>query len=200
LIRATRGFADGIAALFFPYAEVVVHDLATQTIAHIANNLSQREVGDASALDNAEFGRDELVVGPYEKRNWDGGMMRCVSVVIRDERQNPIGVACINLNISVFKQASAALELLVTGTRVMLQPEVLFRDDWQQRINTFIHKWLEDRQLGLVGLTRQQRTLMVEELHAHGAFGGRSAAAYVARVLGMGRATIFKHLKELRSR
>jgi predicted transcriptional regulator YheO len=200
LVQATRGYADGIAALFFPYAEVVVHDLATQTIAYIANNLSQREIGDASALDNAEFDPKELVVGPYEKRNWDGGTMRCVSVVVRDQDQHPVGLTCVNLNISVFKQVSAALELLVTGTRITSQPAVLFRDDWQERINTFIHGWLENHQLSLAALTRQQRTLLVEDLYAHGGFAGRSAAAYVARVLGMGPATVFKRLKELRSR
>ena len=52
LLARASPMADGIAALFFPFAEVVVHDLATQTVVHIANNLSRRELGDASALDD----------------------------------------------------------------------------------------------------------------------------------------------------
>ncbi|MFX6023545.1 PAS domain-containing protein, partial [Acinetobacter baumannii] len=35
-----------MAKLFFPYAEVVVHDLSTQSIVYIANNFSRRKVGD----------------------------------------------------------------------------------------------------------------------------------------------------------
>jgi predicted transcriptional regulator YheO len=35
-------------------------------------------------------------------------------------------------------------------------------------------------------------------LHAEGAFKGKSASNYVANVLNMGRATVYKHLKELK--
>lgn len=196
----SRGFADGVATLLLPYAEVVVHDLATQSIAYIANNLSRREVGDDSALDNAEFSADETVIGPYEKRNWDGTMMRAVSVIVRDADGPPIGVVCINLNIGVFDQARAALDLLVSGARLTPQPKVIFQDDWQERINTFVHTWLHDHQVTLMTLMRTEKRTLVEDLHRNGAFKGRSAAEYVARVLKMGRATVFKHIKALKDR
>lgn len=200
LLTRSRGFADGIAALFFPYAEVVVHDLVTQSIAYIANNLSRREIGDDSALDNAEFSAHELIIGPYEKRNWDGTMMRAVSVIVRDTDGHPIGVVCINLTIGVFDQARAALDLLVSGARLTPQPKMLFQDDWQERINTFVHTWLRDHQVGLATLTHLEKKTLVEDLHRNGAFKGRSAAEYVARVLKMGRATVFKHTKALKNR
>ena len=38
----------------------------------------------------------------------------------------------------------------------------------------------------------------MEALHAEGAFKGKSAANYVANVLNMGRATVYKHLKEIK--
>jgi YheO-like PAS domain len=85
-------------------------------IAHVADNLSRRKVGDDSALDHAEFHPDETIIGPYEKRNWDGATLRAVSIVIRDATSSPIGVVCINLNIGIFDQARAALDLLVSGT------------------------------------------------------------------------------------
>jgi predicted transcriptional regulator YheO len=78
------------------------------------------------------------------------------------------------------------------------QPDVIFEDDWQERINTFVHGWLSDRQAGLMTLTRLQKRGLVEDLYQSGAFRGRSAAEYIARVLKMGRATVFKHVKELR--
>ena len=40
---------------------------------------------------------------------------------------------------------------------------------------------------------------VVADLHAEGAFRGKSAANYVANVLNMGRATVYKHLKELKA-
>lgn len=68
-----RAIADGIATLFFPHAEVVLHDLRSQRVDYIANNLSKREVGDDSALeDMLEGDSNERNIGPYEKLNWDG--------------------------------------------------------------------------------------------------------------------------------
>jgi len=37
----------------------------------------------------------------------------------------------------------------------------LFKDDWQERINTFLHTWLQERQLALNSLTRDHRREIV---------------------------------------
>lgn len=177
---------------------MVVHDLATQTIVHLANNLSRRAVGDATALDNITFGAKESVIGPYEKRNWDGGPMRAISLLIRDDQRRPIGVLCVNMAMAGIEQAHAVLELLARGVRVSPQPARLFRDDWQEKIITFLHAWLEARHLALGGLTRQQKHELVLALEASGAFQGRNAVPYVAKVLDLGRGTVFKYLKAAR--
>ncbi|WP_439887691.1 helix-turn-helix transcriptional regulator [Pseudomonas sp. MBLB4123] len=194
-----RAIADAIATLFFPHAEVVLHDLRTQKIDYIANNLSKREVGDDAALEDMLDGAtQERTIGPYEKLNWDGQKIRSVSSVLRDARGTPIAVLCLNLNISLFESAKQALDLFLAPGRLIPQPDALFRDDWQERINTFLHNWLRQRQLGLNLLTREHKRELVEALHAEGAFKGKSAANYVANVLNMGRATVYKHLKEIK--
>ncbi|AJO76721.1 MULTISPECIES: transcriptional regulator [Pseudomonas] len=194
-----RAIADAIATLFFPHAEVVLHDLRTQKIDYIANNISKREVGDDAALDDM-LGEDanERNIGPYEKLNWDGQKIRSLSTVLRDGKGQPLAVLCINLNISLFENAKAALDLFLSPSKLIPQPDSLFRDDWQERINTFLHNWLRERQLGLNLLTREHKRELVLALHAEGAFKGKSAANYVANVLNMGRATVYKHLKELK--
>ncbi|MBM5460376.1 transcriptional regulator [Pseudomonas sp. P66] len=195
-----RAIADAIATLFFPHAEVVLHDLRSQKIDYIANNLSKREVGDDAALeDMLETGTDETNIGPYEKLNWDGQKIRSLSTVLRDEAGRPLAVLCINLNISLFENAKAALDLFLSPSKLIAQPDALFRDDWQERINTFLNTWLRQRQLSLNLLTRDHKRELVLALHAEGAFKGKSAANYVANVLGMGRATVYKHLKEIKA-
>ena len=74
--------AKTIALLFFPYVEIVIHDLQSQTVAYIANNLSKRELGDESALEEMDHSAESGTIGPYEKINWDGRRMRCVSTVL----------------------------------------------------------------------------------------------------------------------
>ncbi|MGH8355310.1 MAG: helix-turn-helix transcriptional regulator [Pseudomonas sp.] len=194
-----RAVADAIATLFFPHAEVVLHDLRTQTVAYIANNISKREIGDDAALDDMlSADTTERNIGPYEKLNWDGQKIRSVSTVLRDAQGAPLALLCINLNISLFESAKAALDLFLSSNKLIPQPDALFRDDWQERINTFLHNWLRQRQLGLNLLTREHKRELVEALHAEGAFRGKSAANYVANVLNMGRATVYKHLKEIK--
>lgn len=198
LIDRYAHVADSTAMLFFPYAEVVIHDLSTQRVAYIANNLSKRVVGDDSALDAIEQNTTERSVGPYEKLNWDGRRLRCVSTVLFDDAGKAVGMMCTNFNIAVFDDIRGVLDRFMSGAAVVAQPDELFRDDWQERINTFLHAWLREQQLSLDTLSRAHRTKLVEALHAEGAFKGRSAADYVANVLGMGRATVYKKLKALR--
>ena len=194
-----RAIADAIATLFFPHAEVVLHDLLTQKIDYIAHNLSKREIGGDSALDDMLSEEvNERNIGPYEKLNWDGQKIRSVSSVLSDSDGRPMAVLCINLNISLFENAKAALDLFLSPSKLIAQPESLFRDDWQERINTFLHGWLRERQLSLNVLTRDHKRELVLALHAEGAFKGKSASNYVANVLNMGRATVYKHLKELK--
>ncbi|WP_152225466.1 transcriptional regulator [Pseudomonas sp. SCB32] len=194
-----KAIADAIATLFFPHAEVVIHDLRNQRVAYLANNISKREIGDDSALeDMLEGSSDERNIGPYEKLNWDGQKIRSVSTVLRDGKGEPLAVLCINLNITLFETAKAALDLFLSSNKLIPQPDALFRDDWQERINTFLHAWLRQRQLSLNTLSRDHKRELVLALHTEGAFKGKSAANYVANVLNMGRATVYKHLKELK--
>ncbi|SDS38575.1 helix-turn-helix transcriptional regulator [Pseudomonas granadensis] len=192
-----RAIADAIATLFFPHAEVVLHDLRTQKVDYIANNLSKREIGDDSSLeDMLSEDVSDRNIGPYEKLNWDGQKIRSLSSVLRDSEGAPLAVLCINLNISLFENAKAALDLFLSPSKLIPQPDALFRDDWQERINTFLHAWLRERQLSLNVLNRDHKRELVLALHAEGAFKGKSASNYVANVLNMGRATVYKHLKE----
>lgn len=198
LIKRYAPIADGISTLFFPYAEVVIHDTAKKKVVHISNNLSRREVGDDSAIDELDINAARKLYGPYEKINWDGRRMRSISVAVDDDEGKPAGVMCVNFNIAVFEEIGSALELFVRGVGVASRPLDLFKDDWQERINVFLHRWLQEHQLALNSLSRDHKRELVEALYLEGAFNGKSAANYVANLLGMGRATVYKHLKGLR--
>jgi D-arginine utilization repressor len=176
----------------------VLHDLATQTVAYVANNLSRRDIGDDSALEEIEFDEQQNVIGPYEKLGWDGRKVRSITAVLRTETGEPTGVMCINFHLAPLDQAKQALELLLSTAIVQPQPQALFRDDWQERVNVFLNHWLHEHKLTLSMLTREHKRELVAALYAEGAFAGKSAANYVAKLLALGRATIFNYLKELR--
>lgn len=190
--------ADGIAALFFPVVEVVIHNVATGKVAYIANNLSKRKPGDDAGLEDFEINALEKVTGPYEKLNWDGKKMRSVSISTGDNL-NPGFILCINFSTAIVEEARNALDIFLSMTRLQAQPYQLFKDDWQEKINTFLHDWIRKENTSLTILTRDQKRQLVSDLYDEGAFVARNSADYIANVLSMGRATVYKYLRELKS-
>lgn len=197
-LELLQSVADGIAALFFPNVEVVIHDLSTNKVVYLANNLSKRKPGDDAGLDDFDINSGAPVTGPYEKLNWDGKKMRSVSIPARDEQGNPSYLLCINLSTSIFEDARNALDMFLSVTRLQPQPQQLFKDDWQEKINTFLHEWIRLQNTSLSSLSREQKKRLVIDLYNEGAFKAKSAADYIANVLSLGRATVYKYLKELK--
>ena len=193
-LSAYYPLCDAIALLLQPQAEVVLHDLATETVAHIANPFSHREVGEPSLLHEIDFRPDVALMGPYEKVNFDGRRLKSVSAVLREDGR-AVGVICINLDVT---HLQSAIELLTALTRVPPgagQPAVLFQEDWHERINQYVHAWTARNGVVITDLSRAQKLQLVGELAADGAFGGKHAASYVSRVLQMSRASVYNYLR-----
>lgn len=192
-----KSMADGIAALFFPVVEVAIHDIRNGKIAYLANNISKRKVGDDAGLEELALDDMEKLTGPYEKLNWDGKKIRSVSIRA-NLSDDPGYMFCINFNTALLDDARNALELFLSVNRLQPQPAQLFEHDWQEKINTFLHQWLAENNASLSTLSRVQKKMLVTELYRQGAFNVRNSADYIASVLSMGRATVYKHLKEIK--
>lgn len=193
-LSAYYPLCDAIALLLQPQAEVVLHDLATETVAHIANPFSHRKVGEPSLLHEIDFRPDVALIGPYEKVNFDGRRLKSVSAVLREDGR-AVGVICINLDVT---HLQSAIELLTALTRVPPgagQPAVLFQEDWHERINQYVHAWTARNGVVVTDLSRAQKLQLVGELASDGAFGGKHAASYVSRVLQMSRASVYNYLR-----
>lgn len=190
---------DGMALLFQPFVEVVLHDLDTETAVHIAGSFSHREVGEPSLLHEIDFRPTERLLGPYEKVNWNGRRIKSISIIVRDSAERPIAVMCINSDVSQFHAVMQTLGAFVSVPVDHAKPANLFKEDWHERINEYIQTWTAARGLIIAELTRDQKQQIVRDLSADGAFGGRNSAAYISRILGMGRATVYKYLNQDRT-
>lgn len=191
--------ADALAALFSPWVEAVVHDLERDTVAHIANPFSPREAGDPSDLKEVHFAPDARVIGPYEKINWDGRRIRAISVVLRDEASQPIGMLCVNADVTQFEVMRRTLQGLL-GIAAEPGPDTSFQDDWHEKINRFLASWTRQRATTLDRLDRKSRRELIGALYEAGGFEGRRSPAYVASVLGVSRATVYNELATLKRR
>lgn len=196
LLNNAIATADAMTALFGPRVEVVVHDLSEETISYIVNPLSHRGVGDPSNLEEIDFRPSDTVIGPYEKINWDGHLIRSISVVQRASDDSASFLICINYDQSDLQAAQRAIQVLLPAVQSGSQPEALFRKDWHERVNTFVTDWCNAREARVDALDKRSRRDLVLSLESSGALSEKHAAAYVARVLGVSRATIYNDLKK----
>ena len=188
--------AQAIQRLLHPYAEVVVHDIKQDQIVAIYNPFSKRRVGDSSLFTKEEKEMASLgdCIGPYEKTNWDGRKLKSVSSMIRDENNKVVGMLCINLDISGFKKVQELITAFISNETFIPQPKPLFKDDWQEQVNKYVHTYLAERHLTLDSLNRMEKKALIEHLYNIGAFTAKNAARYIANVLGVSRATIYNYL------
>jgi predicted transcriptional regulator YheO len=198
-LLAYAAVADGLVALLQPFAEAVIHDLASDRVVHVSGGFSPREVGDPSDLREVAFASDASVIGPYEKTNFDGRRIKSISVVLRDAEARPIGLLCINVDVTAFAETRRLLQAFLAPPEPLAEVQAEFRDDWHERVNRFIAAWTAEHAVSLDRLDRAGRDALIRALHASGGFQGPRAAAYVARLLGVSRATVYNTLTRLKS-
>lgn len=183
---------DSIVLLMRPLIEVIIHDLVSGKICYINGNLSKRKVGDSSLLALGEFEKniDQII---YPKINFDGRLIKSISVPIDNK-----WLICINADASVFSQMKNLGEVFLNTIKES-QPESLFKNDWQEKLHVAIDDFLKKQGLKFDELNHFQKKILAKHLFDLGAFAEKNAADYVANILGLGRATIFKYLKEWRN-
>jgi predicted transcriptional regulator YheO len=185
--------AQAIHILLHPHGEVVVHNLKTGKIAAIYNNFSKRKVGDESLIEElADYTKLPDVFPPYTKTNWDGRQLKSATATLRDKKGTPIGLLCINLDVSRWEDFRLLLTQWLSNQN---QPEVLFKDDWREKINLYVSDYLKKEGTVLKALSKEKKQELIKALHREGAFRAKNAATYVADVLDLSRATIYNYLR-----
>lgn len=192
--------AKAIADLFYPFAEVTIHDTQSNKIVAIFNNYSNRKAGDDSLLDEeANWNNEPEVTEVYEKINYDGRRLKSITSILRDKKSHcPIGLMCINFDISEFTQLSSLVENITSLSKAAsaMQPKAIFKNDWQEKINRFVQDYAQKAGLQQNTLTRSEKKKIVQLLKDEGAFKVKHAASHVASVLSISRATVYQYLKE----
>jgi len=199
-LKSALPMAEAFCKLLHPLAEVVIHDYATNKIVAIFNPFSKREVGDTSYIDEFNFPVDvnQNVIGPYEKVHYDGQKLKSISIVLRDEQGDVHGFLCVNMNISAFSQYQQVMQLFIgnNDTSISNDVESIFKDDLYEQINIYVQQYCREHQLSLDQMNRKQKQLLMNELKQKGAFKGKNATNYAARILGVSRATVYNYLKQ----
>jgi len=87
MIQQYLNIAKALEQLFYPQLEVVIHDIKQKKVVYIGNNFSNRELGDDSVLDDISFEKSKKIIGPYEKINYDGKILKSISIVLEEKNE-----------------------------------------------------------------------------------------------------------------
>jgi len=189
---------DSIGKLFYPNVEVVLHDLDSRKVAHIVNSFSKRVAGDSMISDPKDLSSvTSDIIGPYSKVNIDGTKLKTVSTIIRDTKQVPIGVICINFKAEVFEKMYESLKILL-NIEEENQPQTLFSQDWKVHTHNTINKYLNENNLILENLKTKEKKELIIHLNSEGIFSIRNVIPYLCKALEISRAAIYKWLKEVK--
>ncbi|WP_397453360.1 transcriptional regulator [Pseudomonas sp. NA-150] len=195
-IAFMQAAADGMAALLYPDLEAVVHDVESGLIAHIANGVSKRRVGDASLItDMPELEKGQGVIGPYEKVGLNGRTQRSITIVARSSAGEVTALLCLNFDVTALAQVQKLLSGFATGIKLQARPEALFSGDWREKLNDIVEAVSARQCVRRSDFTRKEIMLVAVEARANGLFDVRSFVDYFAEYFDISRATVYNYLR-----
>ncbi|MEV7599140.1 helix-turn-helix domain-containing protein [Kitasatospora sp. NPDC089797] len=186
-----------IALLLAPHAEVVLRDTGNGRILGIWNPITSHDPAHLvppRQLENLVSTKKD-VYGPRMEMSSDGRRLSSVSAVLRNTRNDPSAVLCINLDRTPLEQAVAVLSAFGAPHPQCQVPS--FEPDWPGRIHNTVSSYVRETGRSVERLTRQDRLAVVERLNEARVFTVRNATRTVALALRVSRSTVYSLLAEL---
>ncbi|KAB8040372.1 hypothetical protein GCL60_00205 [Silvanigrella paludirubra] len=195
MIQQYLNIAKALEQLFYPQLEVVIHDIKQKKVVYIGNNFSNRELGDDSVLDDISFEKSKKIIGPYEKINYDGKILKSISIVLEEKNEKKY-LMCLNFDISVLNQLSNFIEIFIGKSEYDRSASFIFKDDWREKINIYINNNLKEKGKIIDNINKEEKKELIIDLQNKGAFNGKNSKDYVAKILKISRATVYNYLNE----
>lgn len=194
-------FVKAIVDVFHPFVEVAVHDLEQGKIVAIYHNISQRKVGESSPLKELKIKTAEFpdYFSPYYKQNWDGRSLKCTSITMRNNKGFPIGLICLNIDTTYFQDGYRILKAFLETKNEAENPIEIFGSQCEEQAEGVIQLYLDEKNLSLSHLNRDQKKELVQELYKKGIFNFKNATPFIAKKLSTSRASIYNYIKQLES-
>ncbi|MEO6852316.1 MAG: PAS domain-containing protein [Rhodoferax sp.] len=199
LLAQMQQVAQGLAATFAPFCEVVLHDLRTpsHSILAIHNNLSGRQVGDPTT----ELGLARIadpgypqVIANYANQFADGRQAKSTSIGIKDSNGQYIAALCMNVDLTQIRSVQHVLGQFgsVDATKVPKESlDPAGADVLRSRIDAFAARLSTTPR----ALKTEERRSLLRELKDTGCMDIRRAMETVALHLGVSRATVYSYGK-----
>ena len=193
--------------------EIALHDLTSkdQEIVAISNNpISGREVGAKLSnlslhyLEEKQYLNHDYVMN-YKTVGNDGKLMRAATYFIKEEgREMPVGMLCINVNISEYLTSTIKKILGIKEEKdiefKMDNPVEILSSPLDEMIDMYIKECLEKMGFPSYFLAERlnvdEKIKVVKYLQEKGTFKVKGAIVLVAEKLAVSEPTVYRYLKK----
>lgn len=197
--RLYEPLIKAVVEVFHPFVEAAVHDLEKGRVVAIYHNISQRQVGEPSPLKELKISTVDFpdYFSPYYKQNWDGRSLKCTSITMRNKNGKPIGLICLNIDASFFQDGYQLLKSFLKIEQEAENPIEIYGSQCEEQAEGVIKQFLEEKQLSLNHLNRDQKKELVQQLYRKGVFNFKNAAPFIAKKLKTSRASIYNYIRQI---
>ncbi len=205
ILKSMEPAVGAIARIFGPYCEVLLHALddLSHSVRCIANgHITGRTIGSPITEFAMHILRDSRktrnqIFGPYPSMAKDGRQMRSITAVIHNQNERPIGMLCINMDLS-----APFIDIVGEFLRHTMDADKGPKEQFASSVEELISRSLDEvhtalsRERQLSPVARNKR--IVSELNQRGIFEIKGIIEYVAKEMGLSKYTIYNYLREVK--
>lgn len=202
ILHSYRAVVDGVSALIGRHCEIVLHsleDLEHSTICIANGHNTNRQIGSPLtdlALKSLHNMQTDSVSKPYFTRAKNQGLMKSVTIAIRNKRQRIIGLLCININLDV--PVSEFMQAFMPTQAEAEASSVNFASSVEELVAQTVEKTIEEVTADWLVANNNKNRQIVISLYEKGIFDIKDAINLVAERLDISRHTVYLYIRQLK--
>ncbi|HDR0627077.1 transcriptional regulator [Pasteurella multocida] len=202
ILHSYRAVVDGVSALIGHHCEIVLHsleDLEHSTICIANGHNTNRQIGSPLtdlALKSLHNMQTDSVSKPYFTRAKNQGLMKSVTIAIRNKRQRIIGLLCININLDV--PVSEFMQAFMPTQAEVEASSVNFASSVEELVAQTVEKTIEEVTADRLVANNNKNRQIVISLYEKGIFDIKDAINLVAERLDISRHTVYLYIRQLK--
>ncbi|CAM3480804.1 helix-turn-helix transcriptional regulator [Parendozoicomonas haliclonae] len=202
VIRSMETIVDGIASVFGSFCEVVLHSLENpgRSVVKIANGVTTGRDIDSPITAEALKQLHEIAhqegsdIRHTCKRTPEGQLFKSTSMVIRNAQQQPVGMLCININMSV--SASDFIQAFALEGNNTVPVTGHFPASVDDLVESTVDRTIAEINSNQQLSNKVKNKHIIMSLFEKGIFDIKESVPLVARKLGVSRHTVYLYIRQ----
>ena len=202
ILNSYRTVIEGVSALIGDHCEIVLHsleDLEHSAICIANGHNTNRQEGSPLtdlALKSLHNMKTDSVSKPYFTRIKNGGLMKSVTIAIRNKNQRIIGLLCININLDV--PLSQFIQALMPSNPMGETSSVNFASSVEELVSQTVEHTIEEVNADRLVANNNKNRQIVVSLFEKGIFNIKDAINLVADRLDISRHTVYLYIRQIK--